>query len=56
MLNTGINICIFLPHPPFFIIKSKKKNINNKNMLHNKEDSIDQACKVKINLTSGREV
>jgi hypothetical protein len=37
---------------PFFF---KKKN-KNKNMLHNKEDSIVQACKIKANLTSGREV
>jgi hypothetical protein len=39
---------------PFFFKKKKKKE--NKNMLHNKEDSIVQACKVKANLTSEREV
>jgi hypothetical protein len=43
-LNIGINICNF------------RGGKNNKNMLHNKEDSIVQACKVKANLTSGREV
>jgi hypothetical protein len=35
--------------PLFFILKRK-------HMLHNKEDSIVQACKVKANLTSGKEV
>jgi hypothetical protein len=38
----------------------KKKNLNKsrkkKSMLHSKEDSIDQACNVKANLTSEREV
>jgi hypothetical protein len=36
--------------PPLSFYFEKKK----KNMLHNKDDSIVQACKVKANLTSGR--
>jgi len=35
--------------------KTKTKIKKNKNMLHSKEDSIVQACKIKANLTSGRE-
>jgi hypothetical protein len=53
-LKLWINVCIFLP--PIFFKKKIKRRKKNKNMLHNKEDSIVQACKVKANLTSGREV
>jgi hypothetical protein len=49
-LNTGINICIFLP-PPF-----QKKGKTTKTCLHKKEDSLAQACKIRANLTSGRDV
>jgi len=37
---------------PFFFFFFKE----NKSMLHNKKDSILQACKIKTNLTLGREV
>jgi hypothetical protein len=51
-LKLGINVHIFLPSPPYFFLKKKQK----KNMLYSKEDIIVQACKVKTNLSLGREV
>jgi hypothetical protein len=41
----------FIPSPLFFLTK-----INNKHASQKKDSSIDQACKVETNLTSGREV
>jgi hypothetical protein len=45
------------PLTPFFLFFSfflfNKKN-KQQTCFHNKEDSIDQACKVETNLTSGR--
>jgi hypothetical protein len=56
-LNTRINICNFLPLPPqFFVQEKKKKEKTTKTCLHRKEDSLVQACNIRANLTSGREV
>jgi len=39
------------PFNPFFLLKNKQQTY-----FQNKESSVDQACMVKTNLTSGREV
>jgi hypothetical protein len=52
-LNTGINLCIFLP---LFFFSKKKNEKTTKTCLHREEDSLVQACKIRAIPTSEREV
>jgi hypothetical protein len=47
---------LFHPPPPLFFFLKKKKQPKQQTCFTIEMSSVDQACKVKTNLTSGREV